>query len=416
MEMKKYCIYILIIWLGISCEKIEDGDLSGSEKVIGRLFINDPLTNLTTDVPQAGKKLTIRYEDSPDPVNYLFSTTSDTNGYFEFANLKENRQYIIKYQETISGTIYEDSVSVTAPNNKVVLTGKVATSKQSGVLVEIRDFSGNLLKDATVCVFTSDSNIGYLNGTCDGSIFQLKTNSAGKASLFGLAAGTYYLFATKTFGEVELISRTKVDIAKSVVDLKIQVMKPRGISLVVTDPSGGLVREAKVCLFNSSTSLAYEQGTCEGSIYTGITDATGTVNFYGMPAGTYYAVTSLTVGEITLQGKQTILVSDKIEQSKITLTKPNGIHFVTTDANSEVLGNISVCVFTSSILYQKNSCEDANVQFTTDQSGKKNLYKLDKGTYYIYSSKIIGKDTLIAKNVVNVADQIVDCVLKLVKK
>lgn len=318
--MKKYCIYILIALLGISCDKDKNDDLSDDKKIFGRLFLIDPLANAPAQVPQTGKKLTIRYADSQDYVNYLFSTTSDANGYFAFPNLKEGRSYIIKYQETISGAVYEDSISVVAPTNTAVLAGKLATAKQAGLLVEVKDFSGNLLKEANVCLFTSDYNIGYLKGTCDGSSIQLKTNSAGKASHVGLAAGTYYLLATATIEGVVLTSTTKVDITKSIVEVKMQV------------------------------------------------------------------------------------------------TKSNGIHFITTDANSEILGNASICVFTSNILFQKNTCEGSNIQTTTDASGKKNLYKLEKGTYYIYSSKIIGKDTLVAKNTVIVGDQIVDCVLKLAKK
>lgn len=414
--MKKCFIYILILLLGTSCDKMEDGDLSGSEKVIGRLFLSDPFANVLNNVPQANKKLIIRYADSQDPVNYIFSTSTDANGYFEFSNLKKNRPYVIKYQETIGGTMYEDSVTVEAPNNKVVLIGKLATSKQAGVLVEVRDFSGNLLKDASVCVFTSDNNIGYLTGKCEGNIFKLTTNSAGKANQFGLAAGSYYLLATITIDGVLLTSRTKVDIGNSIVEVKMQVQKPRGINLTVTDYNGGLLKDAEVCLFNSATSRAYEEGLCDGSLYKLTTDPTGTARFSGIPAGTYYALVNATQLLMPLQGKQVITVTDKVEESKITLARPNGIQFITTDANSGPIGDVNICVFTSSVLFEKNSCDGSSIKVLSNAGGKTNLYKLEKGTYYIFASKVVGTETLIAKNTVTVDDQIVEVVLKLVKK
>jgi hypothetical protein len=312
--------YLLILAVLIGCKKAADGDLSGDKTIIGRLFLLDTLTKSAINTPLAKKKVTIRYSDSKDTLNYLFSTTTNEEGYFTFSNLKEGRQYTVSYNETIDGVIYNGSDFASAPSNSVIVTGKIANKRQKGIAFTVRDFSGNKLKEASLCIFTSPTTIGYQSGLCDGSSYSLKTDAGGHASLFGIPNGNYYILSTIIINGIPLITRNEVKVA------------------------------------------------------------------------------------------------DSVSYATVTLAKPNGIHFITKDANSDIIGNVNICVFTSQVLFQNGSCEGSNFQLTSNSGGQADKYNMDKSTYYILSTKVIGKDTLIGKNTVLLGDTVATCVLIMEKK
>jgi len=312
-------ILILATVIG-SCTKAPDKAIRTDRKIVGRLFLLDTLTQTVLNTPMVKKKVTIRDADSKDTVNYLYSTTTGDDGYFTFSNLIEGKKYIINYNETVGGIVYTAQAASAAPSQSLALYASIDVSRQKGLIFKVRDYTGNILKDASVCVFTSATNVGYVNKSCEGSSSQLKTDPAGHAFVFGLQNARYYTVSTATVNGMPLLSRDVSDVAGAV------------------------------------------------------------------------------------------------KTVEIVLKKPNGIHIETVDANQQIIGNVNICVFTSSILFEKENCDGSNFQLATNSSGQVDKYNLDNNTYYLYARKIVGKDTLVAKSTITVNDIITSVRQVLIKK
>ncbi|WP_316846460.1 hypothetical protein [Pedobacter psychrodurus] len=318
--MKKLFPFFYLVLILIGCGKVPQGDLSGDEQMIGRLFLSEPLINQLADSPLAKKKVTIRYADAADKENYLFSTTTDAEGYFVFSNLKKDILYTVVYQETIDSILYESRDNSSIPTNKLVVTAEMAKNKQNGLIVTVGDASMSPLKDAEICIFTNPLSPGYVAGKCEGSSYTLKTDAKGRAKLFNITSGDYYFVASKL------------------------------------------------------------------------------------------------VNQQTLTGKANTSISNTVKEVPITLEAPNGIHFLTTDANNEIIPAVSICVFTSKILFDRDVCEGSNFQLNSGTEGEATKYSIAQGTYYVLGMKVLGKDTLIARQSLTVGKGIAQSVLKLEKK
>src|SRR5688500_12249873 len=128
--MKGLFIAVLVVLLFSHCEKTP-GDLSGEKYINGRLFLYDSITQQAMGQPLGKKKVTISYADQEDTLNYLFSVTTDEEGYFDFKNLNENTRYRISYEEKIGDVTFiaRDTIPVTESVDEFILRAYVASDK-----------------------------------------------------------------------------------------------------------------------------------------------------------------------------------------------------------------------------------------------------------------------------------------------
>ena len=144
--MKKLiALFFTVSLIVMSCKKYNEitSDTDGNLYIYGRLFIQDSVNDNGTIKPLLKvASVSLTYED--DNSRILFTTNSDSNGYFTFPNLKKNAAYSI-LAETKTGTgsfelLYSAKKDVTLANLKTDITPllKIYNANQNGVLYTIR--------------------------------------------------------------------------------------------------------------------------------------------------------------------------------------------------------------------------------------------------------------------------------------
>lgn len=186
----------------IGCDKYKDSgdDLSGELYFRGRAFVaNDRFNNEIKAL--SGKTIRVGYAiDST--INYLFTTTSDSDGYFLFENLKKDQPYIFfgEYEEDgtkLTGRL--DTVfSASVDSSRLIFR---LSNQQNGVIYTVSDVSGGYVNNANVCFFTS--GVGA-NEDCLNHSYQTTSNTYGKASIFNIPPSTYHVFFKAKFGTLTL--------------------------------------------------------------------------------------------------------------------------------------------------------------------------------------------------------------------
>lgn len=299
---------LLFVW---KCQKPEnEGDLSGKDYIRGRLFLFDQITQNAVGVPLKEKQVYLRYSGSTDQLNYLFSTKTDADGYFLFTNLRGDTSYQVYYEETVSGVKYFASKDTMAPIDALSLNAGL-TPGQSGFLLTVLDETGNLVKDATICGFSSPLISGYSNNDCVGSIFSKKTNESGQAALIPLQQGTYYLNTAISLNGVQLNSRNTIQIhAGQIYKDTIHLKSPNGFRFITTDSLGNRLPGASICIFTSQ--ILFEQDTCTGSNYQLTSSAAGEAAIYNLPPQQYFIYSTYKTDETKWVARETLNLSTAI--------------------------------------------------------------------------------------------------------
>ncbi|GEP97975.1 carboxypeptidase-like regulatory domain-containing protein [Chitinophaga cymbidii] len=414
-----YILYAVIFLLVFSTCKDDDmgGDLTGSEYIRGRLFLVDTLTQQATGTPLAKKKINIKYASSTDTLNYLFTTTTDDEGYFLFSNLKENTSYRLLYEETVNGILYMADSAATAPTDTMRLIARLADSRQNGIHIMTTDINGGVIKDVSICIFNSPS-LGYTSGSCDGSNYTITSNAAGQAFQFGLPQGKYYLFATAKIKDLTLTVKDTLEINGQVKYDTLRFSLPNsnnGLQYTVLSPEGNPVSGAEICIF-SGTNTGYLDNSCDGSNFQLTTDVSGKASRSAFTPGTYYLLIKDTVNKIPFMAKDTITIGNTVLNETIRLKAPNGILATALDAEGARLPGVDICIFTSGLLFQRDTCEGSNYQLKTNVQGTAAQYGLAPGRYFVLGTLKVGNDTWIGRDTVDVAELVEEPVLMLRRK
>jgi hypothetical protein len=191
----KYAIFFISLFLlFITCKKYkaESDDVSQDGIIRGRLFLYDTVTGSYIDqAPVKSSVITIAYDTSADDLNYLYSTNTDTAGYFVFNNLLAGKKYHLYYQQTINGIIYTADTSVVTGAVDIPLVAGVSTTLNNGIAYIFKDANGQRVPGVNACSFTSQ--ILATGDTCAGSSFQLPASDPyGRTYKFDVMPGIYY--------------------------------------------------------------------------------------------------------------------------------------------------------------------------------------------------------------------------------
>ncbi len=179
----------------IACTKKErEEDLY----IRGRLFLTDTIILNKTDSPLAGKKVLLS-EDNGDTLNYLYSTTTDTDGYFIFDLINDGKNnFVVRFEESINGNIYTGKVNTAKGQTNVLMPARLNTIKQNGFYGRTKDILGGGMPNTTVSIYNS-LVLANLNIN-SGAVETLTTDNTGRFYKTRIAPGTYYLRAKKTVG------------------------------------------------------------------------------------------------------------------------------------------------------------------------------------------------------------------------
>lgn len=159
--------------------------------------------------------------------------------------------------------------------------------------------------------------------------------------------------------------------------------KQNGIYYSVTDPSGGPVKGAKLCVFANTS--AYQSGNCDLANYPLTSNEAGQAFKIDVLKGTYFVLGSFTINNTNYTFKDTIQVADTIVFKKMSLkeNKTAGFSLSAVDIKGYAIGGVTYCVFTSPVLF-KDTCDGSNFQMAAGIDGKAEKAGLQAGRYYIY--------------------------------
>ena len=190
---------ILLVFVTCSKYKSQPDDTSQNGDIRGRLFLYDTITGSYTDIlPVKSQAVTISYDTAANTNNFLYSTQSDTAGYFVFNNLLNDHKYRLHYQQTINGIIYTADTLVLEGNESISLISGVSTTLNNGIAYIFTDAQGGRVPGINVCAFTSPV-LGAAD-TCAGSSFQLPPSDAsGRTYKFDVRPGIYYNFISANY-------------------------------------------------------------------------------------------------------------------------------------------------------------------------------------------------------------------------
>lgn len=290
--------------------------------VHGRLFLFDTLTQRAVNIPLSGKKVTIRFMDSADTLNFLYSATTDAQGYFKFKELRSDKKYVISYDDILEGKRYLARTNVDVSNDEAPLVAELAMQHQSGVLFFVKDANGSPVTGADICVF--QSAIPYDQHVCEGSAFSLKSDQYGRQSKFNLANGRYYVLSKTTIQGITYMDKLSFEINDAVLSIPLRLTVPDPapstyLDLLITDENGNAVKDVAVCMFTSPDLFA--QDTCQGSNYNGITNALGQARITGIQTGQYYVLADLSLVNFRMLGRDTIQIGDGKNEAVIRISK-----------------------------------------------------------------------------------------------
>lgn len=302
------CFFVAVL----SCKKYNNlasiNEVRDTCKANGRLFLLDTLTQQVFYLPQTKKKILIFPGDATNEINYLYSATTDENGYFTFKNLTRDKQYRLVYEETISGKLYRADTVVSAPTAGLQFILQPSFDRQAGIYLTVLNPSGQIVPKAIVCLFSNAE--AYQGGKCDNSNYTIVADAYGHAFQFGILPGRYFVLASASIGNVSYMAKDTVDISTRVesafLRLSPSLSLTTGIQYTVLDMNGFPASQAKVCLFLNPAT--YLNGNCEGSNYSDSTNSNGVINFTGLEPRTFYSRGEFTIGSRVYKATDTIQV------------------------------------------------------------------------------------------------------------
>ncbi|RYG27634.1 MAG: hypothetical protein EOO01_41050, partial [Chitinophagaceae bacterium] len=292
---KKIFIAILLVVFQLSCDK-KGGDFTGEEKLRGRLTYGDIYSGDGLVKPVAGKKVYLAYSPS-DTLNYLYSDTTDADGYFSFENVAGGKGYDLFFSDSLNGIRYTAFKNVTPPNTTIDLLAGNDSIGQNGMYIETR-LNGQLLANTDICVF---NNQALFNAdTCAGSNRSAPSDQSGRKIFYNFLPGTYYLRAYKRIGndlymatDTRQVART--GIPRIIFNLQKIETIVNALTVQVQDASLLPVSSIKVGIYTNRAAFAVDTAI-NASLKSGNTGADGKIQFSNINGGYYYIRAYMTIG------------------------------------------------------------------------------------------------------------------------
>jgi hypothetical protein len=202
------------------------------------------------------------------------------------------------------------------------------------------------------------------------------------------------------------LSYAPIDTLK--VDATLSYKKQNGIYYSIRDSLGGAIKGVKVCIFSNVTT--YNTGSCDASNYSLTTDEFGHAYKFNLIQGNYYVQASIKINNLNFSLKDTISIRDSIVSKELVLkqNKVNGFHYTILDSSGFRIGGATLCIFTSQVLFNKDTCDGSNFQVVSDINGIATRTDLQPGRYLVYGNIQQGNTIYYAKDTINIGNTILN--------
>lgn len=408
--MRTYILFLLLAAAALlqQCKKPEGNDLAGEGEISGKLVISDTLKGIREEIVL--KDHYVMVKNDPADAAYLFRVKTDTNGQFSITNLSAQTYYL--YAEKKEGSIlYTDTVKVDPAVDKKANLVLLPTAPDYNILSIItRDSSAvpvNLLNNVAICLFKTRQQAE--EGNCTSAVWTATTDKNGRAQTTGLAAGWYYISATFTTENSQLIKKDSVNISATNITQK---------TVFLNKPVSTLTFTGEVVMVDTLWGLAEEQPLTGQPVYLKKEAERNSQAFLQQTTSNDRAVFSFAAvppGVYSLQASKTsagVLFTDTVTvqanaYSKLVLY-PSAANYnilqviVRDSATNGLLNNATVCLFNSRQLAASGECEGAMVSQPSNTYGKWVTTRLTPSMHYINAQLTIGTITLSIKDSVEI--------------
>lgn len=257
----------------------------------GRLFLTDTLTNLAIDSVLSNKVIRLA-EDNGDTLNFLYSDTTDNDGYFVFNLLNDGKtNFVIRYEEKINNIIYSTNQQVTKGQNNIAVEVTPSQTKQNALHLIVADSANGRVVNTTAWVF--NSALLFAADTSAGKIFDMTTDNVhGVSNKFNLPAGRYYLRIKTKIGNIDFKGEEIIDIENTgittlVITINRLSQNHNGFQLLILDSLNTPVNNAQVYGYRSKAIFLIDS-TNANSIFTLNSNNSGVATLSNIDSARYY--------------------------------------------------------------------------------------------------------------------------------
>lgn len=323
--MKKILI-LACLYLVIGCKKdnaIKD-DFSGTYTITGSVYKTNSLTGDSSVL--ANEKVYLKH-DNQAADDYLYYVTTDAEGKFVFKNIDGKRtspRYIVYVRSNFMDTADEYYAADTISTERfdkaddrelhLLLNATFDISRQTGLLIHVKDEKGGSIPGAKVNIFLSEklALLDTITFAGTGANFTLTTDSFGRVFVSRINAGSIlYINSWFKIGDIILSNKlqqaeiTIGNIAPLQITLKpapvIEPSKPAVLLLKITDEHQGSISGATVNVFYSQVLANYDTANFDGggATYRVVSDSSGRVLLANVPLGKVYVNAKFDVDSTT---------------------------------------------------------------------------------------------------------------------
>ncbi|MEO5911785.1 MAG: hypothetical protein ABIP95_12920 [Pelobium sp.] len=191
--MKKLILSIILILSFLGCSKNENS-IGDQSYLYGTLTSENQYLTLEAQASPIKNRLIYISNSPSDSVNYIYRVSTDSVGQYHFKGLRNDKDYLIFFRDTIKGNFYSVYQTLKPSENPQTLKATIATKDATGAIFKVTDSLGFPVNDAEIYLFRSKVLAEAKNSK--GSIYQLKTDVNGEALKTGMNLGEWFTYVT----------------------------------------------------------------------------------------------------------------------------------------------------------------------------------------------------------------------------
>lgn len=309
----KNILYIFILLMSFSaCSNLETDDkneaLFGNIVLAGRTYFVNNITGSGIKTVKKSVSIKMAFVGTNAGTDFDAIATSNDDGYYIFNNVTSSGSIRLfgSFQE--EGITFQLDTIITGRPSEMDLIFTYDPDYAHGLRVQSLDANGSPVPAMNYYLY--NNLIAFNASDTSNAIQKNQLNQFGKVLLNNLQPGTYYIALRGGINNVNYQGSGTVQYnGNGITDFDISVTSTTspGLTLIVQDVNGTIVTGAKVCLFTSGIIFSGAQ-SCDGSVVSGNSDATGKVKFPDINPLQYFVLCKDTISNIPIFAQDTIVV------------------------------------------------------------------------------------------------------------